>query len=159
MGFLQDFVADVRLPPLHRVRQHFDDGRVEDLPGAVVAQLRAMLSPSDVAGQSVGIALGSRGIAGIAEIARAAVAWVKAGGGTPFIIPAMGSHGGATPEGQRAVLAHLGITEASAGAPIRAAMTVRVLGRLFDQPVHWSEEALHADRLILINRVKPHTAF
>ncbi len=53
MGFLQDFVADVRLPPLHRVRQHFDDGRVEDLPGAVAAQLRAVLSPSDVAGQSV----------------------------------------------------------------------------------------------------------
>ena len=114
----------------------------------------------DWAGKRVAVAVGSRGIDRIAEMANTVVQWLRAQGATPFIMPAMGSHGGATPEGQCGVLATYGVTEAAMLAPIEASMDVVELGETAaGVPVVVSSVALGADAVILINRVKPHTDF
>jgi hypothetical protein len=109
---------------------------------------------------TVAIAVGSRGVAEIPTLARVTAEAIKRQGGQPFIIPAMGSHGGATAEGQLDVLANLGVTEASAGCPIRSSMEVVEIGRLENGlPVYIDKYAYGADGIVVINRVKPHTAF
>ena len=114
----------------------------------------------DWAGKRVAVAVGSRGIDRIAEMASTVVQWLRAQGATPFIMPAMGSHGGATPDGQCGVLATYGVTEAAMLAPIEASMDVVELGETAaGVPVVVSSVALGADAVILINRVKPHTDF
>jgi hypothetical protein len=150
------------LPPIARLRQRFDDQpEVPDVPAAVAEAIRA----SDLAGRvriggRIALTVGSRGIAGIDRIARAAVAALKAIGLQPFIVAAMGSHGGGTAEGQRALLAELGVTEASVGCPVRSAMDTVVLGtNAFGLPIHFDRNAFDADGIILLNRVKPHTSF
>ena len=105
------------------------------------------------------LAVGSRGIANIDVIARAAVEHVKALGAKPFIFPAMGSHGGGTAEGQRSVLEHYGITEATMGCPVRATMDVVQLGEALGLPVWLDRYASEADWIGVLNRVKPHTDF
>jgi len=114
----------------------------------------------DWVGKRVAVAIGSRGIDRIAETAGAVVQWLRARGATPFIVPAMGSHGGATPEGQRGVLATYGVTESTILAPIEASMDVVEIGQS-DNGVRVvvSSVALGADAVILINRIKPHTDF
>ena len=114
----------------------------------------------DWAGKRVAVAVGSRGIDRIAEMASTVVQWLRAQGAAPFIMPAMGSHGGATPEGQCGVLATYNVTEAAMLAPIEASMDVVELGETAaGVPVVVSSVALGADAVILINRVKPHTDF
>jgi hypothetical protein len=107
----------------------------------------------------VAIAVGSRGISNLVEVVRAVVMQLKESGCEPFIVPAMGSHGGATAEGQIAVLAHRGITEESVGAPIRATMEVTTLGEIDGLPLFMNRLAREADGIVLINRIKPHTNF
>lgn len=147
------------LPPLYRVRQHFHAPVLEDLDAAVAEQCRALdgrIRP----GMRIGLTAGSRGIANIARILRAVGREVRARGGEPFIIPAMGSHGGATAGGQTAMLADLGITEASVEMPVVSSMEVREVDRLEGGPrVFVSVTALEADGVIVIGRVKPHTDF
>jgi hypothetical protein len=111
-------------------------------------------------GARVAVAVGSRGIAHIPEVVAAAVRHLKERGFAPFIVPAMGSHGGATAEGQAGVLAHLGVTEASVGAPIRATMeTVEYGATLHGIPCRFDKNAAAADAVLCINRVKSHTSF
>ncbi len=108
----------------------------------------------------VAVAVGSRGISQIGPIVAAVMEQLRAVGAEPFILPAMGSHGGATPEGQCAVLAEYGITEAKLGVPIRSSLEVRSVGQTADGvDVPCSVEALAADGILLVNRVKPHTDF
>jgi hypothetical protein len=108
----------------------------------------------------VAITAGSRGIVNIAAIARALVEIAKAAGAKPFILPAMGSHGGATPAGQTQLLASLGIRPESVGAPIRASMSTAQIGTTpSGLPVYAAREALKADGLIVVNRIKQHTDF
>jgi Lactate racemase N-terminal domain len=130
-------------------------------PSAELAQrLNGEWGADDWAGQRVAVAVGSRGIDRIAEMAGTVVQWLRARGATPFIMPAMGSHGGATPEGQRGVLATYGITESAMLAPIEASMDVVELGEMATGvQVVVSAVALGADAVVLINRVKPHTDF
>src|SRR5579884_43052 len=110
-------------------------------------------------GARIAIAAGSRGIAQLPAIVHAVVASVREAGGDPFIVPAMGSHGGATAEGQREVLAHLGVTEESAGAPIESCMETVEVGRTPDgTPVYADKPAAASDGIMLV-RIKPHTAF
>ncbi len=111
-------------------------------------------------GSRIAIAVGSRGISQIHEIVRVVAQWVKDKGGYPFIIPAMGSHGGATPEGQREILESYGIKEEYVGAPIYPSMEVVELpkGNLPNR-VYMSKVAYEADGTVIINRVKPHTDF
>lgn len=155
---INKLTVGVELPELYLVKQHFDDYAVLNVEKSVVRCLNSGELP-DLKGQRVGIAVGSRGIANIDGIVKSTVAWVKNRGGIPFILPAMGSHGGGTEAGQVGVLASLGISEARIGAVIRGSVAVVEVGRVYGQPVYFSQEALMADLLILINRVKPHTAF
>lgn len=141
------------------VRQRFPRPRIDD-PGA--ASRDALRAAGNIvrSGERIAIAVGSRGIAGLDAIVRAVVAWVRDNGATPFIVPAMGSHGGATAEGQAAVLAGYGITEDTVGAPVRSGMDVDELPRGdCPVPVYFDRRAGQADGTILINRVKPHTSF
>ena len=126
------------------------------IDAAVHDALRGMPFPRG----SVAVGIGSRGIAHIAEFAAAVVHELRAHGADPFIVPAMGSHGASTAEGQVTVLAHLGVTEASVGAPIRSTMdTVRVGTLDNGVPVYVDAYALAADAIVVVNRVKPHTSF
>ncbi len=111
-------------------------------------------------GARVAVAVGSRGISNLRQIVSAVLQLLHEAGARPFIVPAMGSHGGATPEGQSKILAHYGITRESMGVPFDDRMDVRLIGRSANGvDVFFSEAALSAEGLIVINRVKPHTDF
>src|SRR5262245_58986657 len=151
--------ADATLvPKMVRVRQAFARPRVDDIPAGVRGALGSAGLPIK-RGDTVAVGAGSRGIANIDVIVRAAVDWLKDLGARPFVFPAMGSHGGATPEGQREVLAHYGITEATIGCEIRASMDVIQVGEAMGLPVWLDRTASEADWIGLVNRVKPHTDF
>ena len=145
--------------PMFRVRQRFARPRLQDPAAALRAELaacRARLAP----GARVAIAVGSRGIANLEALVSEAVAWVRSRQAEPFIVPAMGSHGGATADGQVEVLASYGITPERVGAPVRSSMEVIELPReTCPVPVYFDRLASEADATILINRVKPHTSF
>jgi hypothetical protein len=143
---------------MYRVRQKFTGPRLADIPGGVRQALRDASLPIR-RGDTVAVGAGSRGIANIDVIVRAAVDELKAQGARPFIFPAMGSHGGATAEGQMSVLAHYGITEASMGCEVRASMDVVQVGEALGMPVWLDRVASEADWIGLVNRVKPHTDF
>lgn len=148
-------------PPIRtfRVRQDFPRPAPLNIPAVLdleMAKIRPRLAP----GARIAVGVGSRGIARLDAIVAAVLDQLRAAGTKPFILPAMGSHGGATPEGQREVLASYGITEATMGVPICASMEVRSVGTSAEGvPVLCSVEALAADGIVLINRVKPHTDF
>jgi Lactate racemase N-terminal domain len=152
---------DVPLPRMVPVKVRFDETHIEDIAGAVVAELRKPAIHAKVKpGMSIAVGCGSRGVANIADAAKAVVGELKALGAKPFIFPAMGSHGAATAAGQRAVLEGYGITEAYVGCPLRATMETAELGRLEDgTPVFMDQYAAAADGVVLINRIKPHTDF
>lgn len=151
----------VFIPKMYKVRQNFDTLKlsnfIEKLKGELAKKKDIMES---LKGKKVCIAFGSRGINNISSIATQIVKEVKQYGGKPFIIPAMGSHGGATPGGQKELLEGYGITEDKVGAPIISSLDVEFLGKTGENiPVFTSKDALNADGVILVNRVKPHTAF
>ena len=111
-------------------------------------------------GLTIAVGAGSRGLTGRAELLRGTITALRELGAEPFVVPAMGSHGGATAEGQLHLLAELGITEASVGAEIRATMdTVVVAHTDSGTPVHLDANAAAADRFLPVNRIKPHTCF
>ena len=148
-----------QLPRFFRVQQSFARQALEDVRAAVAKSLQATnLRDLIGAGQSVAIAAGSRGIADIDTVVRSVVDYVKEVGGEPFVVPAMGSHGGATAEGQATVLATLGITAESMGCPIKSSMQTTVVGTTENGlPVHFDHNASEADHVIVVNRIKPHT--
>jgi hypothetical protein len=148
-------------PRFFRVRQKFDGPRVDDVAGTVAAELaRLRLNERVKPGQTVAITAGSRGIANIAVIIQAAVRYFQKLDARPFIVPAMGSHGGGTAEGQRGILAGYGITEESMGCPIKASMeTIIVCQTAEGFPVHFDRHASEADHVLVAGRVKPHTDF
>ncbi|HMQ31458.1 MAG TPA: lactate racemase domain-containing protein [Chloroflexaceae bacterium] len=150
---------DAPLPQMYRVRQRWSSAPVADIPGAVRAQLDGLALPVSP-GMRVAVTAGSRGINDIVPVTRAAVAWLRAAGAEPFIVPAMGSHGGATAAGQVKMLASLGITEESVGCPIHSSMEVVQVGSIADgTPVFMDKFAAEADGVLVINRVKTHTSF
>jgi hypothetical protein len=161
MSILHQLVQDIPIPPMVRIRQRFDDTRLDN----PVEKLRVELGKPGAVdriqpGQKVAIAVGSRGIAHIAAFTKATLDAILAVGAEPFIVPCMGSHGGATAEGQTEVLSHFGITERLMGVPIRSSMEVVEIGKLENGlPVYIDRIASEADAIVVINRVKPHTAF
>ena len=142
-------------------RQSFPRPCVPDVALAVKGELEKLFPRSSIRpGAEIGVTVGSRGIAGIASMARAAVDFLKSRDARPFIVPAMGSHGGAVAEGQRNLIAHYGVTEETMGAPIRDAMETRSLGRTAEGvEVFIAETAWKSDGVLLMNRVKPHTDY
>src|SRR5262245_24250621 len=146
------------LPKMYRVRQSFHRDRLADIPAGVRATMAAARLPIK-SGDTVAVGAGSRGIANIDVIVRATVDWLRGIGARPFVFPAMGSHGGATADGQRDVLAHYGITEATMGCEVRAGMEVVQVGEALGMPVWLDRIAAEADWIGVVNRVKPHTDF
>jgi hypothetical protein len=144
---------------LFKVRQRFDRGRLNDLRGALHSQLAA-LDSAIRPGATVAIAAGSRGIDNLALVVRETAEYVKARGAHPFVVPAMGSHGGATAEGQSEILKLYGISEATIGAPIRSSMDVVELPRGdLSFRIFMDRHAHESGGVILVNRIKPHTDF
>ena len=148
-------------PRMFRVRQRFEGPELAEVAAAVESELSGLaLSETVRPGQTVAITAGSRGIANIERILQAAVRHFRRLGASPFIVPAMGSHGGGTAEGQRKILESYGITEAFCGCPIRSSMdTVQVCRAAEGFPVHFDKQAYQADHVVVCNRVKPHTLF
>lgn len=143
-------------PQVVNARQRFPVSPPVDIPAALTANWPFAIAP----GASIAIGVGSRGISRIAEVVHAVVDRVRAAGGHPYIVPAMGSHGGATAEGQASLLAEYGITEKTLGVPVRASMDVLEVATTDDGvPVHLAAEAARADGIIVVSRVKPHTRF
>jgi hypothetical protein len=154
--------ADISdLPEFAQVRRHVDHPRVDDIRAATttaIADISELQQLPD--GAEVAVTAGSRGIANITTILRTIIDWLKDQDADPFILPAMGSHGGATAEGQEKVLAKLGITEESMGCEIRASMNVKQIDvGSSGHPIYVSKVALNADAILLANRVKIHTDF
>jgi hypothetical protein len=151
----------VEFPKVVKVRQKFPRPRVESVEVALREQLeREEIASAIRPGMSVALTAGSRGIARIDEVLRTLVTILKELGAEPFIVPAMGSHGGATAEGQVEILESLSITEELCGAPIRSSMEVVELGET-DRgvPVYMDRIASEADGVVLVNRIKAHTDF
>lgn len=146
-------------PRLFRVAQRFDQSCIDCIDTAVKQEI-TRISPKISPGQSVAVAVGSRGIDRHHLIVKAVIEDLLAREARPYIVPAMGSHGGATPEGQAAILASFGIDQQNMGVPVRASMEVVELGKTeFGMPVYFDRWAFEADQLVLINRIKPHTRF
>jgi hypothetical protein len=151
----------MEFPAVFRVRQTFDGPVVTDVADEVRNQL-ATLSLSSIVrpGQTVAVTAGSRGIHQIAAILRAIVAFLRELGASPLIVPAMGSHGGGTADGQRRVLEMLGVTEQYCNCPIRSSMETVVVCRAREGfPVYFDRVAFEADHVLVCNRIKPHTGF
>jgi len=148
-------------PRIFRVRQQFSGSTVADVAAEVKAELsRLPLHQRIKPGESVAVTAGSRGIANIAVIIRATIEHLKTLGAAPFIVPAMGSHGGGTAEGQVEILTGYGITPEYCGCPIRASMdTIVVCNTKEGFPVHFDKHASEADHVLVVGRVKPHTGF
>ena len=148
------------IPALATVRRSLPAGEPVELPAVLEREWARLNLAQAVSGKRIALGIGSRGVARIDVIARHVVRLIRESGGDPFIVPAMGSHGGATPEGQLDVLAGLGVTEASAGCPLRATMETEIVGRLADgYPLHLDRNVAEADGFLLVNRVKLHTDF
>ena len=159
MSEITKMLAGHSIPKVAKVRQTFNNDVLEDVEGALLQGLEASCAPIR-AGARIAVTCGSRGIDQYALIIKTVVSFVKAKGGVPFLVPSMGSHGGATAEGQEEVLRRYGITEESVGAPVVSSMEVVEIGRTDKGlPVYIDKNAYEADGIILVNRVKPHTSF
>ena len=147
-------------PEMAFITQRLHDHSVGDVSSAARTALDGVSLQRSKAGDTVAVAVGSRGISGISTIVRETVRFLKGSGLAPFIVPAMGSHGGNTPGGQVATLGRLGITESAIGAPIKASPDVVKTGRLkTGSPILLDANAAGADHVVVINRIKPHTKF
>ncbi len=151
---------DIALPRMVHIRQKFKTTRVGNVSQVVADQFKRPEVRSTVKpGMTIALGVGSRGIANIAECVKQVVTELKALGAKPFIFPAMGSHGGATPEGQRQVLEDYGVTESFVGCPIQSQMEVVELGKVDGMPVYMDKLAAAADGFAFVCRIKPHTNF
>lgn len=161
MSVVNDIIKDIPLPNMVKVRQEFDRTRLEN----VAAEVRKSLERREILGNlrpgmTVAVAVGSRGISNHALIVRETVRFLRDHGARPFIVSSMGSHGGATAEGQRAILEGYGIREEYCGCPVKAGTDCALIGYTGDgSPVYIDRYAAEADGIVLVNRIKPHTAF
>ena len=161
MDIISELLREIQLPRMVKVRQKFRTPQIADVAGEVKKAIKEAGVLSRInEDDRVAIAIGSRGVADLPILVRETVAAVMEAGGNPFIVPAMGSHGGATAEGQIDVLHQLGISEEAVGAPIMSSMEVIKLDELPNGlPVYIDKLAYESDKIIVINRIKPHTAF
>ncbi|MFD2114879.1 lactate racemase domain-containing protein [Paenibacillus yanchengensis] len=159
---LKKLVEHIPLPKMYTIKQTFDATILPDPLAVLVEQMETHQAVTSItAGQRVAVAVGSRGISRIDELTKTVIEQLQKMGAEPFIVPCMGSHGGATAEGQTEVLAHLGIDEERMGCPVRSSMEVVELDRLPNGlPIYCDKiAATEADAIVVINRIKPHTAF
>ena len=151
----------INLPRMMKIRQKYDDKRIADIKAHILAQMEKNLNnPGQYKGKRLCVTAGSRGIPHLDLIIRTVLDKLKEWGAEPFVIPAMGSHGGATAEGQRNFIATYNITEESMGVPILSSMEVVQIGSLADgMPVYCDKHAYESDGVIVLNKVKPHSNF
>jgi len=161
MSTIDTLLQGIPIPKMIKVLQAFERPRVVDVEGELVRKLRDSNALAQVrSGQKIAVTAGSRGITSLPLMLKVLVSEIKRAGGDPFLFPAMGSHGGATAEGQRDMLVGMGITEEYVGAPIRATMETVEIGRSDNGfPVHIDAQAHQADGIVVVNRIKPHVAF
>jgi len=154
---IEELLTGVEPPQVALVEQEVDaPGALADIRAAVGEALRSVELPTG----SVAIGVGSRGVGRIDEVVAALVGFLKEAGADPFVVPAMGSHGASTAEGQAEVLAHLGVSEERVGCPVRATMEAVKLGETpAGVEVFMDRNAYEADSVVVVNRIKPHTAF
>lgn len=158
---IADLLKDAYLPKMARVRQIFPRPQVTDVEGRV----RELLARDDISalvkpGAQIAVTCGSRGIANIRFIIREVCRGLQQRGAKPFIVPSMGSHGGATAQGQRAIIESYGVTEEFCGAPIRSCMETKYIGKTEDgRDVYIDRNAAEADGIVVVGRIKPHTDF
>ncbi|MGD8291371.1 MAG: lactate racemase domain-containing protein [Desulfobacterales bacterium] len=151
----------MKYPKMVRIRQNFKTNPIKDIPATVRSELAEILPQTKITrGDTVAITAGSRGITNLAAVLGEIIRELKKVGAKPFIIPAMGSHGGATPEGQKKILEHYGITKKSMGVPVKSSLSVVQISTTPDGiPVFMDRNASKADHIVVVNRVKPHTDF
>ena len=151
----------IRIPHLTEVELAVPEADpIGDVEAAARDEVTRHLRDAVEVGMTVAVGAGSRGLTGRVELLRGTITALRELGAEPFVVPAMGSHGGATAEGQQAMLAALGVTADSVGAEIRSTMETEIVARdAADRPIHLDKHAAGADRILPVNRVKPHTAF
>jgi len=161
MDVIKELLEGIPLPKMVKIKMAFSAKKVADVEAAVRQELaKPGICDRIKPGMHIAVGVGSRGLANLPTLVQVLVDELKKRGAVPFVVPAMGSHGGATAEGQTEVLANLGVTEASAGCPIVSSMEVVEIGRLDNGlPVYIDKNACSADGIVFIARVKPHTAF
>ncbi|MGA2960007.1 MAG: lactate racemase domain-containing protein, partial [Thermodesulfobacteriota bacterium] len=161
MALVIDGGLNIPMPRMLPIRQKFSGSEITNISEEIKRLFSRDTRLKRIKkGDRIAVSAGSRGINSIDKIVQALVQELKLLGANPFIVPAMGSHGGATAEGQRKVLASYGITEETMGAPIKSSMEVKQIGQLENgTPVFLDQEALASDGIVVVNRVKPHTAF
>ena len=154
---IEEMLGNVEPPPVALVEQRVDSPpTLSDIRAAVGEALRSVEMPAG----SVAVGVGSRGVGKISDVVAALVGFLKEAGAEPFVVPAMGSHGASTAEGQADVLAHLGVNEDRLGCPVRATMEAVEIGETpSGVPVFMDRNAFEADSVVVVNRIKPHTAF
>lgn len=162
MSGITKLVCHVQIPRFVRVKQHFSHNELSEeqiinlvSDGFLKPEVKGKIKP----GQRICITCGSRGVSNIVLITRELVDQVKALGAEPFLIPAMGSHGGATAEGQLGILKSYGITEETMGCPILSSMETVQISQVGEIDVHIDKNAYEADGIIVVNRIKAHTGF
>ncbi|MDR1508542.1 MAG: nickel-dependent lactate racemase [Synergistaceae bacterium] len=161
MSAVDSLLDSIEIPRMAKVRQNFPRPAVGDIAGTVAKNLKDSGTLSAVKpGWKVAITAGSRGISNMPLVLKTVVESVKSAGGEPFVFPAMGSHGGATAEGQSHMLESMGITEKYVGAPIKSSMETVVVGNAPNgRPIYMDKYASEADAVVVVNRIKPHVAF
>jgi hypothetical protein len=160
-GVTLPFHPDLVMPELHHVTiPQPSVAAIVDIAAAAEAAVRTRLAGAVTPGMTIAVGAGSRGLTGRVEMLRGTIAGLRALGAEPFVVPAMGSHGGATDEGQRQLLEDYGITASTVGADIRSSMqTVEVARTPDGMPLYLDRYAAAADRIFPVNRIKPHTCF
>lgn len=160
-GVIIQGMDQVRIPRMVTIRQIYDNSAIGDIPEHIRSRMkRELKNPERFAGKKICITVGSRGIPHLDVIVKTVCDQLKAWGAKPFLIPAMGSHGGGTAEGQSGILAGYGITKEHMGVPVMASMEVVQYGELSNgTPLYCDKLAFESDGIVILNKVKPHTDF
>ncbi len=161
MDAVDELLEGIPVPKVMKVIQTFDRTKLEDVEGTLVDQIQSNRGfQSILPGMRIAVGVGSRGITNLPLCVKIIIAKLREKGADPFIVPAMGSHGGANAQGQKSMLIGMGITEEYVGAPIRSSMeTVQLAETVNGLPVVIDKYANEADGIVIINRIKPHVAF
>lgn len=149
----------VAIPPMYKMKQIYDSNKIDN-PGEYVLKMmdEFPINRDELVGKRIAVTVGSRGIPFLPDMVKAIIDTLKAWGAKPFIVPSMGSHGGANAKGQLEVLESLGITPESMGVEIPSSMEVVEIGKLSNgAPIYVDKIAMEADGIVLFNKVKPHT--
>ncbi len=150
----------MEFPKLYKIKQRFDTSVVEDIATRIIDELNRVEAEKQIKGKKIGITAGSRGIKNVDIMYKTVIDYVRQKGGSPYLIAAMGSHGGGTVEGQLSILEGLNVTEKSMGCPILTSIHAYKVGETQEGiPAYCNERVKEVDKMIILNRIKEHTDF